>query len=384
MKLRIFASHSFNRDGLKLSLADFRSVLSETAQEFSSLHKKEGLQCEIYFEDAEYGAPLPHSIRTNIQNCDIFLCDLSGLRPNVVYELGYAHGLGRELVLLRDNVGPVEIPTDLQDLLVGTYSSKETLKQKLIGRLSSLFSDMKNNGWPEPEAINTDSIWFEESPSRITIVCSSEPEKTRFADPKSNAYIFIDNLEDRDALVDVSMFLSRSFPNAGIQRQTAEGLEQDALESDIVVLGGPRSNSLTRDLLGLLEVQLEQEPDFMRITLGSGETARIDVLRNKNDLIVRDAGYLGIFSNPLRSGTRVILCIGSNVFGTHGSAKALDDSPQGQKNSNLLREVIASSAGEIFHSAQMIFHVPVMLNRKVPTPVVERGNIWIFKTERIK
>ncbi len=377
MKLRLFASHIFDRQDLKLSLPELRSVIAETVEEFSNQVVGEDLEFEVYFEDAEFGAVLPTSIRSNILGCDIFCCDLSGLSPNVLYELGFAHGSGKQLVVLRDSVGPVKIPTDIQDLLVATYSTKETLKFQLLQRLSSVISSMRASGWRELAIRNASNLWFEASPSRISIVCSTETEATRFADPKSNAYVFIDNLEDRDALVDVSMFLSRSFPNAGIQRQIAEGLAQDALESDIVVLGGPRSNPVTRDLLELLGVELDQGNGNMSFSSPTGDTVNLEVIQNDEGLITKDVGYLGIFANPLRKGARIILCIGSNIFGTHGSAKALDDSPQGILNSITLREAIGLGTALSFKSAQMIFHVPVMQNRKVTTPVLEKERIWV-------
>lgn len=377
MKLRLFASHAFERDSLILSMTELRAVISEAVHVASS--RCANVECDVYFEDAAYGDPLPRSIRSKIEACDLFICDISGLSPNVLYELGYAHALGKELVLLRDSSSSGRIPSDVSDLLVAKYVSQETVRFQLQDRLTALLLEINEADSFSGRMNSRKCAWFSGSPSHISVVCSSEPEKTRFADPKSNAYIFIDNLEDRDALVDVSMFLSRCFPNAGIQRQIADGLSQDALESNIVVLGGPKSNSVSGDMLALLNVPLIQNNKFLKLRNNGGIDQSIEVTRDDSGLIVSDAGYLGIFSNPLRPGTRVVLCIGSNIFGTLGAAKALDDSVQGQKNSQIFFERLNAKPGGALQAAEMLFSVPVMKNRKVPTPVLESDKIWLTK-----
>jgi len=52
-------------------------------------------------------------IRSNIEEADVIIADLSGQNPNVLYELGVAHALGKQVVLIHDS-SDKDIPTDIQ------------------------------------------------------------------------------------------------------------------------------------------------------------------------------------------------------------------------------------------------------------------------------
>ncbi|MER2517216.1 MAG: hypothetical protein ABTR92_12610 [Candidatus Accumulibacter phosphatis] len=331
----------------------------------------------MYYEDSNYGDPLPIAIRSRIKGCHVFCCDLTGHSPNVFYELGFAHALKKKLVVVMEDKKGSKIPSDVVDLTVALYSDRASLEQRLQKRITELvkeFVDLDQVSLIEPF---DRCMWFGERPSDISIICSPEPEKSRFADPSSNAFIFVDNLEDRDALLEVSMYLSRAFPRAGIQRHDADGLAHDFLASNLVLLGGQKNNSVTRDFLTLLSVDLTYDYEGMTLTLPSGDPIHVAVERNSAGYIVRDAGYFGLFPNPFRIGRRVAICIGSHTFGTHGAAKVMDDSFQGIKNSETVRALAAARGASSSDSVQLLFSVAIMLNRKVPTPHVDPDKIWI-------
>lgn len=72
-------------------------------------------------------------ILTGIDTADLIVADLTGLNPNVFYELGIAHGLGIPTVMLTQNID--DIPFDLRAYRVKEYSDRfdkaETLKASL-------------------------------------------------------------------------------------------------------------------------------------------------------------------------------------------------------------------------------------------------------------
>src|SRR5689334_18404378 len=55
--------------------------------------------------------------------------EMSQQRPNCYYEIGYAHALGRPVILLIDD--PSKIHFDIQDFPFIVYSSLNDLQQKL-------------------------------------------------------------------------------------------------------------------------------------------------------------------------------------------------------------------------------------------------------------
>ena len=76
----------------------------------------------------------PSSIRERIYNqiakADLIVADMTGKNPNVFYEVGYAHALGKKVILLTQN--SKDIPFDLNDFQHIIYENKiMNLKREL-------------------------------------------------------------------------------------------------------------------------------------------------------------------------------------------------------------------------------------------------------------
>lgn len=73
-------------------------------------------------------------IYNQIAKADVVIADMTGRNPNVFYEVGYAHALGRPTVLLTRNAD--DIPFDLKHFPHIVYESKLTmLKEALTKRV---------------------------------------------------------------------------------------------------------------------------------------------------------------------------------------------------------------------------------------------------------
>ncbi|MFN9147783.1 MAG: hypothetical protein ACK5VS_07330, partial [Hyphomonadaceae bacterium] len=70
-----------------------------------------------------------------IDRSHLVVCDCTGRNPNVFYEAGIAHTLGREVILLSQSIG--DIPFDLRHLRVLTYLPNE----QGLSRLSTALSE---------------------------------------------------------------------------------------------------------------------------------------------------------------------------------------------------------------------------------------------------
>lgn len=58
---------------------------------------------------------LINRIRSNIEEADVVIADCSGGNPNVFYELGVAHALGKQVILIHDSEQEdKDIPTDIK------------------------------------------------------------------------------------------------------------------------------------------------------------------------------------------------------------------------------------------------------------------------------
>lgn len=63
-------------------------------------------------------------IKRSIQRAGIIVADMTGTNPNVWYEIGYAHGLGKECILITQEPSE-EVPFDLRHLEHIKYSTSQ-------------------------------------------------------------------------------------------------------------------------------------------------------------------------------------------------------------------------------------------------------------------
>jgi nucleoside 2-deoxyribosyltransferase len=77
-----------------------------------------------------------------IERSDIVVAEMTGRNPNVFYEAGYAHGLGKPVVLVTKSAD--DIPFDLRHYPLVVYGNSITnLKRELQKRVAVLAADPK-------------------------------------------------------------------------------------------------------------------------------------------------------------------------------------------------------------------------------------------------
>jgi len=381
MKLRVFVSHSFyNRHHID-NVEMFRSTISNVYESIGfEFGKKYGhpLTFDVFFEDAQYGKPLPAEIRSQIEKADIFVMDAAGAGPNTFYELGYAHSLGREIAIFEAvTTSTSEIPTDISDLLIGRYKSLADLTTKLKERMNDQVERRMVEFRRSTKKQRHRCFWFDPAVSEIHVICAPEPERTRFANQSSTDYLYVDNLDDRDALYEVSTFLSRAYPDAKLYRHAASQVSSDVLDSNVVLLGGPRNNSLTRDLADILGVRFAyaDNDNSLNFSLGNGSFDILQVGKKDDNLLSLDVGYFGRFLNPFNRKNHLVMCHGCHTFGTLAACLIFADSNQALDNSRLLGFKGASDPFEL-DRIECAFEVMIMENRRIVVPSVRADRLY--------
>jgi hypothetical protein len=98
-----------------------------------------GLKCRRA-DDIWESASIIQDVVTLIDRSRIVICDCTGRNPNVFYEAGIAHTLGRHVILITQNKS--DIPFDLRHLRFVYYLNNNEglnrLKQTLIERMQTL------------------------------------------------------------------------------------------------------------------------------------------------------------------------------------------------------------------------------------------------------
>ncbi|MCP4680585.1 MAG: GAF domain-containing protein [Deltaproteobacteria bacterium] len=119
-------------------------VLMPFAEEFRDIYElgikataeNLGMRCERV-DEIEFNDAILAQIYSGIQRADLVIADMTGRNPNVFYEVGYAHALSKDVVLLTQKAE--DIPFDLKGhnhIIYG--NSITTLQRRLEKRLKGL------------------------------------------------------------------------------------------------------------------------------------------------------------------------------------------------------------------------------------------------------
>jgi hypothetical protein len=115
-------------DPAQAHLEDVHLIVKETFAEFGIAATRA--------DDIEHQGRITDVVLEHIARAEFLFADLSGARPNVYYEIGYAHALGKRPILYRQEGTPLHF--DLSVHNVPEYKNITDLRQKLRDRLAAV------------------------------------------------------------------------------------------------------------------------------------------------------------------------------------------------------------------------------------------------------
>ena len=95
-------------------------------------------------DDIEHEGVITNRIIEEIKTSEFLLGDLTDERPSVYYEIGYAHSLGRRVIMFRSS--GTKIHFDLAVHNCPEYKNNSALKELLLRRLELLTNKRPRNG----------------------------------------------------------------------------------------------------------------------------------------------------------------------------------------------------------------------------------------------
>jgi len=122
---------------------DMPSDISDVYQAIRNACKKAGLEARRV-DNIPGSGPIPTKIIREIEEAEFLIFDLSVERPNVYYELGYAHGVGnRPMEILLIAKEGTKLHFDIAHLGVELYKSATELEKNLPAMLKRMINETR-------------------------------------------------------------------------------------------------------------------------------------------------------------------------------------------------------------------------------------------------
>ncbi|MNL20257.1 hypothetical protein D3C87_1414960 [compost metagenome] len=109
-------------------LTPFHSRFDSTYKTIKETCIKAGFTCSRGDEEFRSGAILGHIVE-GMLGAGIIIANINGRNPNVYYELGIAHSLGKKVILVTNSLS--EVPFDLQSQRIIIFRNERELEQNL-------------------------------------------------------------------------------------------------------------------------------------------------------------------------------------------------------------------------------------------------------------
>lgn len=120
-----------------------RPELEDVRGVFKTVFKRFGIEA-IRADDVEHSDVITGMILKHIRESEFLIADLSGERPNVYYEIGYAHALGKRPILYRK--AGTQLHFDLGLHNVPEYKNNSELTELLHRRLEAMTGRTPSSG----------------------------------------------------------------------------------------------------------------------------------------------------------------------------------------------------------------------------------------------
>jgi transcriptional regulator with XRE-family HTH domain len=215
-----------------------------------------------------------------------------------------------------------------------------------------------------PAALDTNELWHHDRAGKLVVVAPELPPNERMppADEHAANYVRLARYGDLDAFFEMFVALTRmGYRNLSHRSAREPGI---GTTRNLVLLGGPMWNPLTRTFLHLLDLPIEQcvgpagGPSAFRFPDGTSVLPKVI----DSAQVVEDIGLFVRAANPTNPETDVTICSGSYTYGVLGAVQLFTNPRLGADNVAAVRERL----GQV-RSFAVLFRVKV-IDRRVPTP----------------
>lgn len=207
-------------------------------------------------------------------------------------------------------------------------------------------------------------LWHHDRMEKLFVVAPELPpgERMPHADERNVNYVRLARYGDLDAFFEMFVALTRmGYRNLSHRSAREHGI---GTARNLVLLGGPTNNPLTRTFTHLLSLPIAQhrapDNDVEYFAASDGTPVLPTVLGDSQ--VIEDIGLFVRATNPTNPDTDVTICSGIYTFGVLGAVQAFTNPRLAGDNVQAVRDRLGVSRG-----FAVLFRVKV-IDGRVPTP----------------
>ena len=186
--------------------------------------------------------------------------------------------------------------------------------------------------------------------------------------------MFLENLGDKDSLLEIMTFLNRTYRNVNINMYAADEFPGNLMEGNLVVIGGPGDkegdeNNVCRTMMQKMNLKISYSEDCEKLLYKCHDY----VATKKGNKTQKDYGYFARFPNPFNARASVVLVNGIHIFGVLGASKAFSDHPSTQ--GNIKKLLTKLNLDDVRQAAFECFFEVEVMQPTVVCPNIDEGYV---------
>lgn len=358
--------------------SDLRALMKVVGGRLS----RRNVDLEATFGRFPAGESLWESVRESIGRADVALFDVSENNPNVMLEAGLALGSSKRIVMLKSlkSDAGFKRPSDLVDYLYIPYQDSRDLRSPRVCHAveAGILNAIQRHRSPDR---SFREVWGFGEFDVATVVCSELDEAEERQHPEPWEFIYLSKYGDQDALIEALTTIHELYPTVHVSYMTGTELweqrENDALAGNLVLVGGPDYNRMTR--------ALERYCPFEYSEAGGDNNISIRLKRGGQKFTPRrtetspeeylDYGFFVSRRNPYNLQKRLVIVGGCHTRGVYGAIRAFrflrrDKDPIAESNCRTVALKVGPNA-DFF----ALFEVRGY-GKTIPTPKVNPAWVW--------
>jgi len=290
--------------------------------------------------DVDSGAGLFEQIIEAINLSDICIFNLTEKNHNVLFELGHAHGRGKELIWICNENEPLrDLPSDFQGRFVTRYEDADELTDLLENELYKRIANLTRQ---DSEVVAFSRIWSFYEASSVDLILGRIPhsELSKYSRTSDANYLRYQSVADIDTLIFLNGLLFKHFPHLKIQDYTADMFRKE-IDCPVFLIGGPDWNTVASRYyqadgydpkIALIPVYFHEDKKKKIDTIVLRQDGKLIQLgREAIGKDVSDIGIFAKFKDPHRR-KPIFVISGLTTSGVLGAAKCFADTEDGLKN----------------------------------------------------